>query len=233
MGIVGKWAGRINCAAHKKAHRFTIGSVGFYLVFSPVTFSFTTSPERSEGMHLSRPFLLPVCLCQALPMSLLLLAGLAGCGPAPSDNAPTLDPRSNQGEPPLSQKNPPPRTDPFASAASSATASLVPLASENRTGSLPARGTVPVGDSSKAALASSTKPANPMDALVIPKWIAKDLNSPDVDTRLQALETWVLFAPAGSIDPLILAFGNDDDRVRARAMELIEQDWTRAGEAGQ
>lgn len=98
---------------------------------------------------------------------------------------------------------------------------------------MPARGTVPVGDSPKATPASSTKPANPMDALVIPDWIAKDLNSPDVGTRLQALETWVMFAPAGSIDPLILAFGNDDERVRARAMELIEQDWARAAEAEQ
>jgi hypothetical protein len=73
-----------------------------------------------------------------------------------------------------------------------------------------------------------------MDALVIPDWIAKDLASANVDTRLQALETWVMFAPAGSIDPLILAYGNNnDDRVRARAMELIEQDWAHAAEAGQ
>ena len=68
-----------------------------------------------------------------------------------------------------------------------------------------------------------------MDALVIPEWIAKDLASPDVDTRLRALEIWVLTAPIGSMDPLILAYGtNDDDRVRARAMELVEQDWSRA-----
>jgi hypothetical protein len=70
-----------------------------------------------------------------------------------------------------------------------------------------------------------------MDVLVVPAWIAKDLASPDVDTRLRALETWVLIAPVGSIDPLILAFGNDDDR--ARAMELIQQDWNRAGDFGQ
>jgi hypothetical protein len=72
-----------------------------------------------------------------------------------------------------------------------------------------------------------------MDALVIPEWIAKDLNSPDVDTRLRALETWVLNAPVGSIDPLILAFENDEERVRARAMELIEQDWARAADFGE
>jgi hypothetical protein len=63
--------------------------------------------------------------------------------------------------------------------------------------------------------------------------MAKDLASPDVDTRLRSLETWVLTAPVGSIDPLILAFENDEERVRARAMELIEQDWVRAADFGQ
>ena len=194
--------GHITCATYKKVHRFTIGSVGFYLVFSPVTFSFTTSPERPEGMRLSRLSRRPVCPCLALAMSLLLLAGLAGCGSAPSDNAPTL------GSP----------------------ASPAPLASENRNGSLPGKGTVSGGNSPHAAPASSAKPANPMDSLVIPDWIAKDLASADVDTRLRALETWVLIAPVGSIDPLILAFGNDDEQVWGRAMELIHQDWARAAD---
>ena len=73
-----------------------------------------------------------------------------------------------------------------------------------------------------------------MDKLVVPAWIAKDLASPDVDTRLRALDTWVLTAPVGSIDPLILAFENNDDaRVRVRAMELIEQDWARAADRRQ
>ena len=184
-------------------------------------------------MRPSRPPLLLVCPRLTLLMSLMLLAGLAGCGSASSDNAPTLGPRASLGGPPSSQKNPSPRTDPFASAARSATASPVPLTLENGTGSVPGRGTVPVGDSPKAAPAPSAKPANPMDALDIPVWIAKDLDSPDVDTRLRALETWVLIAPVGSIDPLILAYGNDDERVRTRAMELIQQDWARAADRGQ
>jgi hypothetical protein len=70
-----------------------------------------------------------------------------------------------------------------------------------------------------------------MDNLVVPAWFTKDLASPDVDTRLRALDNWVLTAPVGSIDPLMLAFANDDNRVRARAMELIEQDLFRAAEA--
>ena len=179
-------------------------------------------------MRLSRLSRRPVCPCFALPMSLLLLAGMAGCGAAPSDHASTLDPRASQGEPPVSQKNPPPRTDLIASAPSHAKTSPAPLVSENGNGSLSRKGTAPVGDSPKAAPAPSTKPVNPIDALVIPEWIAKDLASPDIDTRLRALNTWVLTAPVGSIDPLILAYGTDDDeRVQARAMELIEQDWAR------
>ena len=71
-----------------------------------------------------------------------------------------------------------------------------------------------------------------MDVLVIPEWIAKDLNSPDVDTRLWALETWAKTTPTGSIDPLNLANGNDDARTLARALELIEQDLARTAEAG-
>jgi hypothetical protein len=177
-------------------------------------------------MRVSRPFLFPVCPCLALHMSLLLLAGLAGCGSGSSDNAPTLGPRASVGEPPSSQKNPPPQTDPFASAANSTTASPGSLASENGTGSVPEKKTDSVGDSTKAAPAPSAEPANPMDALVVPEWMAKDLNSPDVDTRLRALETWVLIAPAGSIDPYVLAFGNDDERVRGRAVELLKQQWT-------
>ena len=175
-------------------------------------------------MRLSRPSLLPASPYLALPMSLLLLVGLAGCGPASSDNAPTLGPRASLGEPPSSQKNQSPRTDPFASAASTTTASPAPLVSENGTGSLPGNGTAPVGDSPKTTPASSTKPVNPMHVLEVPAWFAKDLASPDVDTRLRALDTWLLTAPGGSIDPLILAFENDEERVRARAMELIVQD---------
>ena len=205
-------------------HRFTIGSVGFYLAYTPVICSSTTSPERPEGMRLSRLPRCPVCPCLALPMSLLLLAGMAGCGPAPSDHAPTLDPRASQSEPLWSQKNQPPRTDLLAPTTSSAKTSPAPLASGNGNGSLPGEGTAPVGDSPRAAPAPSTKPVNPMDALEVPAWFAKDLASPDVDTRLRALDTWVLTAPGGSINPLILAFENDEERVRARAMELIVQD---------
>ena len=51
--------------------------------------------------------------------------------------------------------------------------------------------------------------------------------------RLRALETWAQSAPPGAVDPLILAFEDKDERVRARAMELIEQDWARTAETEQ
>lgn len=91
--------------------------------------------------------------CLVLFLSLMLLAGLASCGPAAPDNAP----------------NPESRTS------------------------------------------------------AVPPWMAKELDSPDVGTRLQALDTWVQLAPEGAVDPLILAFEDQDERVQARAMELIEK----------
>ena len=63
--------------------------------------------------------------------------------------------------------------------------------------------------------------------------MAKELDSPDVGYRIRALETWAQSAPPGAVDPLIMAYEDKDERVRARAMELIEQDWARAADAEQ
>jgi hypothetical protein len=67
----------------------------------------------------------------------------------------------------------------------------------------------------------------------VPAWMAKELESPDVATRLRALEMWAQSAPPGAVDPLILAYEDKDERVRARAMELIEQDLARSANAEQ
>jgi len=61
--------------------------------------------------------------------------------------------------------------------------------------------------------------------------MAQKLNSPNVRVRLRALETWAQSAPSGAVDPLILAFEDKDERVRARAQQLIEQNWARKAEA--
>jgi HEAT repeat protein len=71
-----------------------------------------------------------------------------------------------------------------------------------------------------------------VEGLVVPEWMAQKLNSPKVRVRLQALETWAQSAPQGAIDPLILAFEDTDERVRARAQQLIEQDWAWKARAG-
>ena len=208
-----------------RSAQFMIGSFGLYLALSPVTFSLPASPEGPEDMRPSRPCECLLCPRLALLLSLMLLAGLAGCGPA-SDNAPNLGPRASVVGPPPAQKSPAPRNDPAAPAASP-----IPLASDNGTGSASGRGIVPGGDSLPSTPVPSAKPTDPLDSLVVPAWMTKELNSPDVGTRLRALETWVQSAPPGAIDPLILAYEDKDERVRARAMELIEQDWARAAEA--
>jgi hypothetical protein len=153
-------------------------------------------------------------------LSLMLLAGLAGCGPASSDNAPNLGPHASMDGPSLSKQGPSPRTDAFTPAASP-----VSLASVNGTVSASGTGTVPGGDNPHAVPVLSSEPGHPVDGLVVPEWMAQKLNSPKVRVRLQALETWAQSAPPGAIDPLILAFEDPDPRVRARAQQLIEQDW--------
>jgi hypothetical protein len=183
-------------------------------------------PERPEDMRPSRPCLRLLCPRLALLLSLMLFAGVAGCGPASSDNAPSLESRASVRGPPLSEQGPSSRNDPF-----TPTASPVPLAMVNGTGAPAGTETVPRGDSLHAVSVPSSEPAHPVDGLVVPEWMAQKLNSPNVRVRLRALETWAQSAPLGAIDPLILAFEDKDERVRARAQQLIEQDWERKAEA--
>jgi len=74
-------------------------------------------------------------------------------------------------------------------------------------------------------------PPPPEQKLVVPDWIATALNSPDAQVRLQALDRWVQQGRKGSVDPLMLALNDSDERVRMRALQLIEQDWAQAQEA--
>ena len=178
-------------------------------------------------MHSSRP-----CLrlqCPHLVLSLMLLAGLAACGPASSDNAPNLGPNASADGLSLSKQGPSPRNNSFTTVTQAA--SPVPLASVQGTGAPSGMGTLPGGNS--RPMVSAPAPNNPVDSLGargVPEWMAKELASPDVHARLRALETWAQSAPPGAVDPLILAYEDKDERVRARAMELIEQDWARAAD---
>jgi hypothetical protein len=182
------------------------------IVFAP--------PERSEDMRPSRSG-------PALFLILLLLAGLAGCGQASPEKAPSLESRARV-QPP-SKQGPSAGSNPLIPVTPAAAPE--PLASGNKTDNVAGNGTVPGGDSPSAAPVPSAKSADSLDGLVVPAWIAKELDSPDVGTRLRALETWAQSAPPGAVDPLILAFEDKDERVRARAMELIEQDWARSADS--
>lgn len=176
----------------------------------------------------TRPLTLPLSQQRlALLLSLILLAGLVGCGPASSDHAPSLGPSASVDGPSLSKEDSAPGTDAF-----TPTASPLPLASVNGTGFASGPGTVPEGDNLHAMPVLTSESGHPVDGLVVPEWMAQKLNAPKVRVRLQALETWAQSAPPGAVDPFILAFEDKDERVRARAQQLLEQDWARRAEAG-
>jgi len=174
---------------------------------------FEQRPPRPPSRHL------PTARC-ALLASLMLCGGLAGCGPA-SDNPPNVGPQA-------SVDRLFPRNDAFAPPAHP-----LPLASINGAMSASGRGTAPEVDSPHA-LPVLSEPTHPVEGLVVPESMAQRLNSPSVHVRLRALEAWARDAPPGAVDPFILAFEDKDERVRARAQKLLEQDWARkAGEQGE
>jgi HEAT repeat protein len=72
---------------------------------------------------------------------------------------------------------------------------------------------------------SSLSAAPPPPPLVVPDRIATALQSPDVQVRLGALDAWVQRGRTGSVDLLMLAFNDPDERVRTWALQLIEKDW--------
>lgn len=128
---------------------------------------------------------------------------LLSCGSSSSDNTPNLEPRASVGGPPVSEQGPPPRNDQITPAASPA-----PLAASRS----------PTGHGE----------ARPAETVAVPDWMSVALASPDVRVRLQALDRWEQQASTGLVAPLIVALNDDDERVRAKALKLIEQDWVRA-----
>lgn len=167
----------------------------------------------------------------ALLLGLMFFAGLAGCGQASSNNVSSLESHASVSESPLSKQGPSSGNHPVTPVTQAA--SPMPLASGNGIGSASGKGSVQGVDSPHAVPVPSSKPADSLEPLVVPAWMARELDSPDVGTRLRALETWAQSAPPGSVDPLILAYEDKDERVRARAMELVEQDGARSADAEQ
>lgn len=143
-------------------------------------------------------------------LTLALLAALIGCGSAPSEEV------SRSG------------------------------VSDSGTGTaweLSPAGIVPLHDAEPVQLSSAATPtprASPeqslpdtrdqkvgmADHLVLPEWIAKELDSPDVSVRLRALDRWAQQGPNAPLDPLVVGLDDEDETVRAKAMAIIEQQWS-------
>lgn len=134
----------------------------------------------------------------------LNLAGLSGCGSAVSDNASSSESRTSLSAPaksrPVLQGTAVPRNGPFA------------LATSPSSNNMPA-------PAAQEALAPMS------EQLVLPTWIAQDLDAPKVSVRLQALDMWARQGAQAPLDPLVVALDDEDDDVRAKAMAIIEQNW--------
>ena len=159
------------------------------------------SRKQAEALRPAPPLHVSVLLL-AWWLGVMALAGLSSCGPAPP-----ADPGNGDSHAALPGPFPAQQTPVSSSVPTIPVASPVPLAS----GLAPA-----VHDE-----------AGPAEPLVVPAWMATALKSPDVQVRLQALDRWRQHAPVGSVDPLLLAMEDEDERVQARALALIEQDWVR------
>ena len=164
------------------------------------------SPEGPAAMR-PLPHRMPLPIPRLAWLLGLLLAGLSGCGPASSGDAPSLEPRASVARPsespPVWPHTPSTPHDPVTPGASPA----------------------PLASGLSSAGQGEARPAEP---LVVPAWMANALDSPDVRVRLKALDRWAQQAPPGAVEPLVLALEDKDERVQARALELIAQDWMHA-----
>lgn len=64
----------------------------------------------------------------------------------------------------------------------------------------------------------------------LPQSVAKDLTSPDAGTRLRALDYWESKATTAPLDPVFEALEDENEVVRAKATEIVEQQWVREHE---
>lgn len=69
--------------------------------------------------------------------------------------------------------------------------------------------------------------------LTNPEWMQHAMRHPDADVRLKTLDTWVQQGRDQDVGPLFGALEDVDDRVQARALELIVQDWQQLQETNE
>ena len=150
-------------------------------------------------MRPAHPCMRLLVLHQAWLLGLMFLAGPSGCGSASPG-----DPANVESHAAMAGPSPSAQAPVSGNATTTLAATPVPLAS----------GLAPAGHGE----------ARQAETLVDPAWMAKELDSPDVQVRLRALDRWGQQAPTGSEDVLLLALEDEDERVQARALALIEQD---------
>jgi len=152
----------------------------------------------------------------------MLLAGLAACGPASSDNAPNIGSRANVSGPAVG------------SARQGEKGFNSFVVSGNETGSVSGKDKVPGGDNisqgeklgkSAGTTNVETDSRDKVPFPGIPDSIAKGLESPDARERIQALDHWEKKETKAPLDPVFEAFEDENEAVRAKATAIIEQQW--------
>lgn len=201
-------------------------------------------------LRLNRSAIRVLCPRLARLLVLLLLVGLPACGPAPSDHAPSLDPRAAVRGPDYGpEARGTGRGERTLPTLASSPAPLAPrLSSANRGEVRPAPppGTLSTDAArvtnsapnartqtaaSPAATASAGSPGEQTPATQAQRqawdnWYTAAREHPDVGVRLQALEFWAQ-QPSEAMDPVTAALVDEDEQVRTRAEELYDQQLTR------
>jgi len=133
---------------------------------------------------------------------LALVGGLAACGPASSCDPANGDSHAGLVGPSLSEQAP-----------VSGKAPTTPAASPS-----------PLAPRLAPATQGEARPAAP---LIVPTGLAPAQESPNVAFRLRALESWAQQPRTSSVEPLLRAVDDPDERVRAKAFALLDDDWAR------
>lgn len=135
------------------------------------------------------------------------LAGLSACGPAAPDYSPSMESRANLSMPSKSQS-----------------VTQHPWVSSNGL-STPAASPVTPTASNYTQATAQEKSAALQEHLSLPVWIAQALDAPETSVRIQALDMWAQQGAQAPLDPLVVALDDENDDVRIKAMEIIEQQW--------
>jgi hypothetical protein len=135
------------------------------------------------------------------------LAGISACGPASPDYSPSMESRANLSMPSKSQSVTQHPWVPGNGLSTPATSPVTPTASNY------------------TQATAQEKPAPLQEHLTLPVWIAQALDAPETSVRIQALDMWAQQGAQTPLDPLVVALDDENDEVRAKAMEIIERQW--------